>query len=89
MIMPIYEYKCGACKNEFEILVLPGSPTAQCPKCHSQDIEQLLSAFAVNSEAQSKAAWKSARKAYKKGEWKDKKVAEAEEVKHHLDHGDG
>jgi putative FmdB family regulatory protein len=87
--MPIYEYKCRACGNEFEALLLPASPKAQCPNCHSTRLEQLLSSFATNSEERSQAAWKTARKQYKKGEWKDKKVAEAEAVTHHLKRGDG
>jgi putative FmdB family regulatory protein len=87
--MPIYEYKCRSCKTEFEVLILPKSPAAECPKCKGQDLEQLLSAFSTNSEERSTASWKTARKAYKKGEWRDKKVAEAEAVKHHIEHGDG
>ena len=87
--MPIYEYRCRKCSTEFEALLLPGSPAAACPKCASADLEQLLSAFVSSSEERSQAAWKAARRQYKKGEWRDKKVAEAEEVKHHLDHGDG
>ena len=85
--MPIYEYKCRACGNEFEAILLPASPKAQCPTCQSADLEQLLSAFATNSEERSQAAWKTARKAYKKGEWRDKKVAEAEAVQRHLKEG--
>ena len=82
--MPIYQYSCRLCRNEFEVLVLPKSKGApECPSCHSQDLEQLLSSFAVSSAERSRATWKAARKKYEATELRDKKVAESEEIKHH------
>jgi putative FmdB family regulatory protein len=82
--MPIYEYKCSACGNEFEALVLPQSKgKPECPSCHSQDLEQLLSGFAVNSEERSQAVLKQARKKYVQGELRDKKIAEREDMERH------
>ncbi|MCP4720374.1 MAG: zinc ribbon domain-containing protein [Desulfobacteraceae bacterium] len=40
--MPIYEYKCNACKKNFETLVM-GSFKPQCPGCDSQDLSRLMS----------------------------------------------
>jgi len=40
--MPIYEYKCNACKKDFETLVM-GSFKPQCPVCDSQDLSRLMS----------------------------------------------
>ena len=40
--MPIYEYKCNACKKDFETLVM-GSFKPQCPACDSQDLSRLMS----------------------------------------------
>ena len=83
--MPIYEYKCRSCQNEFEALVLPKMKAApECPSCHSQDLEQLLSAFSVNSKEQSKARWKAARKKYERTELRDKQIAEREADMHHI-----
>jgi putative FmdB family regulatory protein len=47
--MPIYEYSCRACSNEFEALVR-GSKVPVCPKCQSADLERLLSLPTVTSE---------------------------------------
>jgi putative FmdB family regulatory protein len=89
--MPIYEYQCRQCANEFELLVLKGSPVPACPACQSQDIEQLLSGFAVSSEGISKARLSAARrKLASSGQVKDQKVAEAEYFKKEREeHGGG
>ncbi len=47
--MPIYEYACGACGQEFEKLVRQSSPAPECPNCHSTDLRKKLSAFAALS----------------------------------------
>lgn len=47
--MPLFEYRCRKCRHEFEALVLPGLE-ARCPQCSGQDLERLLSQFAVNSD---------------------------------------
>ncbi len=37
--MPIYEYLCNACANEFEKLVFAGdTPDITCPECRSRDV---------------------------------------------------
>ena len=44
--MPIYEYRCDPCAEEFEELVRgPDAPVA-CPSCGSADVDRLLSTFA-------------------------------------------
>src|SRR5690606_25232099 len=40
--MPIYEYACKGCGNEFEMLIR-GQKTPVCPACESEDLERLLS----------------------------------------------
>lgn len=89
--MPIYEYQCRQCANEFELLVLKGSPVPACPSCQSQDIEQMLSGFAVSSEGISQSRLKAARrKLANSSQVKDKKVAEAEYFKKEREeHGGG
>ncbi len=48
--MPIYEYKCNDCDNEFEELVFSQDELPPCPKCQSKKVEKLMSACAVQTE---------------------------------------
>ncbi len=50
--MPIFEYKCAKCKQEFERIVFSDQAEVVCPKCGSREIERLLSTFAVKSGSQ-------------------------------------
>ena len=47
--MPIYEYHCAGCGENFEELVLSRSPAVNCPKCHGSKIDKLMSAFAFKA----------------------------------------
>ncbi len=43
--MPIYEYQCSKCNNEFEKLIFKGEEDdITCPKCKSPDITKKMSA---------------------------------------------
>ncbi len=44
--MPIYEYACRNCGQEFETLVRSDT-VPDCPGCHSVDLEKKLSVFAT------------------------------------------
>jgi putative FmdB family regulatory protein len=48
--MPIFEYRCGSCGNEFEQLVLSSSPPPRCPACDSAELEKLMSSSMVSSK---------------------------------------
>ena len=42
--MPIYEYRCEKCKNEFEKLILAGEDKdISCPDCKSGDVSKKMS----------------------------------------------
>jgi len=45
--MPIYEYKCDKCENEFEVVTLSMNEkaAANCPKCKSRKTRKMMSAF--------------------------------------------
>jgi putative FmdB family regulatory protein len=50
--VPIYEYACCACHQEFELLVR-GQQQPECPKCGSQELEKLLSVPAAHTSSRS------------------------------------
>ena len=45
--MPIYEYICDDCEQQFEVIVR-GSATPHCPACQGQHLRKQLSVFAVS-----------------------------------------
>jgi putative FmdB family regulatory protein len=47
--MPIYEYHCDSCQNDFEKLVLGGREPEGCPTCESDQVNRLVSAFSFKS----------------------------------------
>ena len=49
--MPIYEYRCKQCDHEFETLVMRKHETVQCPQCHGERLQKLISAHSVGSGA--------------------------------------
>jgi putative FmdB family regulatory protein len=60
--MPLYDFRCRACGIEFEVLVRAGSAAPECPECHADDLERLLSTFAVSSETTQRAAIRDSKK---------------------------
>jgi putative FmdB family regulatory protein len=53
--MPIFEYLCRACRNEFETLVT-ASNAPECPACRSQDLARRFSLFAVGGRSAARTA---------------------------------
>ncbi len=81
--MPIYEYECRGCGEQFELLVLKNT-VVECPACQSQDLEQLISGFSVSSDEIRRANVKAARQQYATSKnYRDQKVAEADEIREH------
>ncbi len=82
--MPIYEYECRVCHTEFELLVLKDTVPA-CPSCKGQDLERLLSGFAVSTEEMSRARVKKARsQARHSRNFVDKQISEAQHLHEHV-----
>ncbi len=48
--MPIYEYICKDCGQNFEALVM-GSRQPECPNCRSKQLLQQISSFSVGAAA--------------------------------------
>jgi len=54
--MPIYEFHCGKCENDSEILVRSSDwAGTKCPHCGSTKLEKKFSTFASNSAGASDA----------------------------------
>jgi putative FmdB family regulatory protein len=83
--MPILEYACRACGHHFEFFKLPATAdAAKCPACQGEDLERLLSGFAMSTRELTKTRVEAARKQHQGSkELKDKKIAETEEFDHH------
>lgn len=47
--MPLYEFKCRTCGNNFEDLIRNAADeaSASCPACGAKDVQRLLSATAL------------------------------------------
>jgi putative FmdB family regulatory protein len=60
--MPLYEYRCLACRHEFEALVRAQDPAPACPSCKSGDLEKLLSAASMSTDQLTRDRVKSERK---------------------------
>ena len=79
--MPLYDYECRGCGHRFEALVRPSSPPA-CPSCQGQDLEQLLSLFAVSSDGTRRSNLQAAKKKNSKV-LREKQMAQLEYEKAH------
>lgn len=66
--MPIYEYVCRECSEQFELLVLRQT-TPACPSCESADLKRILSAPKVKSSSTQDLAMRAARKRDKAQAW--------------------
>lgn len=50
--MPIYEYACRDCRQEFELLIR-GPETARCPTCRSDQLDKQFSVPAAHTAGSS------------------------------------
>lgn len=55
--MPIFDFACHDCGHKFDLLIANKDKNkAQCTKCGSTNVKQLLSAFATTTSSSSAAA---------------------------------
>ncbi|MEA4907571.1 MAG: zinc ribbon domain-containing protein [Chloroflexi bacterium] len=53
--MPIYEYVCDSCGQQFELMrsIKDANNTAPCKHCHSSETHKMLSVFFAHSDGRS------------------------------------
>ena len=66
--MPIYEYVCNDCTQQFEVLVLR-QDTPACPSCDSVDLRRVLSVPRVKSSSTRDLAMRAAKKRDRSQAW--------------------
>jgi putative FmdB family regulatory protein len=54
--MPIYEFKCLKCDEEFEALVFGSNDKVDCPQCKGDRLKRLMSACVHKSSGGSRPA---------------------------------
>ena len=59
--MPIYEYTCDSCGEDFELLVR-GSDTPSCPECQGTELTRRISLPRVHSETTHSLAMRAAKR---------------------------
>jgi len=47
--VPIFEYRCNSCGEEFEELVFGSDEGVACPRCEATDVGRKVSRFAFKS----------------------------------------
>ena len=47
--MPIFEYHCSSCNEDFEKIVFNGKTKVQCPRCNGGKVTKKMSAFSFKS----------------------------------------
>ncbi|MFZ3090171.1 MAG: zinc ribbon domain-containing protein [Nitrospirota bacterium] len=51
--MPIYEYTCNKCSNDFEKLVFSTTAAVCCPNCSSDNVVKKISLFGMGGGSKS------------------------------------
>ena len=79
--MPLYEYRCRACENTFELLVRTGD-VPSCPACASRELDKLLSEVAIKSDTTHALALKAAKRRDAKRGAENARAQREYELKH-------
>lgn len=80
--MPIFEYACKKCGQQFEALVRPNADAPVCPACQGTELEKLISIPAVKSESTHALALGAAKKRDQKAATHNARVQREYELHH-------
>ena len=83
--MPIFEYDCLTCGEQFEHLLRKADDPVHCPACGKDQLRRLVSLSSVNSEARSTA---NLRAAQQRATAKRRDKLRSEHAEHHEHFGD-
>lgn len=87
--MPIFDFKCVKCGHCFEELVR-GDQSPACPKCTAAGAERQFPLSVAVSTPKSRARTSGIARRAAKAVHRDKQVAEAETLRHHIkEHSEG
>ena len=50
--MPIFNYQCSDCSEEFEYFIVRSDDLPNCPKCASENLEKKISLFSVGGRTE-------------------------------------
>ena len=57
--MPIFEYHCRSCEDDFEKIVFNAHTEVKCPRCQSKKVSKKVSSFSFKSGSKVGSASKS------------------------------
>lgn len=83
--MPIFEYDCLQCGEQFEHLLRKANDPVQCPACGTSQLRRLVSLSSVSSEGRSAA---NLRAAHQRAASKRHEKQRSEHAQHHEHFGD-
>ena len=50
--MPIFNYKCQSCNEDFEYFIVRSDDYPHCPKCASKNLKKQVSLFSIGSKSE-------------------------------------
>ena len=55
--MPVYEFSCNECNNEWDDIIAYSDPNPNCPECNTSNVKRLISLIAHGKVKLEGQAW--------------------------------